>query len=374
MMIGQYMKTAILVDSLANRGGIERIVLEQARIFDADIYSGRYDPEKTFPEFKSMNVKQIVGRSGARPAGILGSVHTLYIWYKFSSLRLKGYDRFIFHGAASLNAAKNHKPNLWYCHSPSRYLYDLHKEVRAKMKFPMNIFFELVTGLQKHLDQKNVRHITKIAVNSKNVQSRVKKYYHRSSIVVYPFVDTESYRWISQEDYYLSAARLDPIKRIDLIIKAFLQMKKKLIIASDGPDKARLMEIAKGSDNITFLGYVSEAKLRELYGKCIATIYLSHKEDFGMIPIESMSAGKPCIATNEGGFKETIIPERTGFLVDNPEDTAEVIKAVERATPIRCLSMRHDCEKRAKSFDLAFFTKRSRQLMDELPGINEHQQ
>ncbi|MBT3720054.1 glycosyltransferase, partial [archaeon] len=297
------LKVAIFADAIVNRGGGERIILEQAKHFNADIYTIRYISEKTFSDFKTLKVHLLSKFNQIGYSKILGKIFTLYSWYIFSTLKLKKkYDVYIFHFAGSLNAAKNFYPNVWYCHSPSRYIYDMYNEELNKHKDILKLFYPLTTKFMRFIDQKNVGYIDKILVNSKNVQNRVKRFYGRESKVVYPFVDIKKVKYITQKKYYLSAARLDRIKRIDLIIKAFKKMPdKKLVVVSDGPEKKRLKKLANNCLNITFLGYIDEEKLMKLYGECIATIYLSYKEDFGMVPIEGMAAGKPCIATNEGG-------------------------------------------------------------------------
>jgi glycosyltransferase involved in cell wall biosynthesis len=353
------MKVAILVDALINMGGVERLVLEQARLFNADIYVGRFSEKSTFPEFGKFRLIQLTKTPERGFKTIFDKLFTLSLWYRFSMLKLKGYALYIIHGSAALNAAKNNKPNLWYCHSPSRYLYDLYQEEYSKQKGIRKVLYPLVTYFLRKKDQKNAGFIDKILVNSKNVQSRVKKYYKKDSSVVYPFVDIKRFRFIKTGDFYLSTCRLDKIKRVDLAIAAFLKMPtKKLVIASDGPEKEKLVELAKNAKNIAFLGYISEQKLRELYGSCIATLYLSYKEDFGIVPIESMSAGKPCIATNDGGFKETILHKKTGYLVDNPEAVEEIVKAVIYVNRAKSMKMRKDCEKQASLFGLDVFIKK----------------
>ena len=119
-----YMKKpriAILVDAITNKGGIERVVLEVAKYYDADIYAGIYSAETSFEELKKLKITQLINKKLPR------KLNTLYSWHKFSTLKLKKkYDCYLFFGTGSLNAAKNHKPNIWYCTSPSRYLYDLY--------------------------------------------------------------------------------------------------------------------------------------------------------------------------------------------------------------------------------------------------------
>lgn len=348
-------KIAILVDALTNKGGIERVMLEVAKYYDADVYVGVYNPETSFEELKKLKITQLITKK------LPNKLNTLYSWYKFSKLKLKKkYDCFLFFGTGSLNAAKNHKPNIWYCTSPSRYLYDLYERELTYLNGINKPLFKITSFFMKKIDQKNNKEIREIITISNHIQKRVKKYYNRDSTVIYPFVDIEKFKFIEQGDFYFSSGRLDRIKRVNLIINAFKKMpSKKLVIASDGPEKNNLMELAKDSKNISFLGYVSEQKLNELYGKCTASIYLSYNEDFGLIPIESMSAGKPCIATNQGGFKETIIHKKTGYLVDNPEKVEEVINAVNYIDKKRAILMRTECEKRANLFS-------KRKILDDI--------
>jgi len=340
------LKVAILIDSIVNKGGIERMMLEIAKFYDADIYVGDIDYKTTFSSFSNLNISKITTKKFSN------KFNTLHIWYKFRTLRLKQkYNLYILSGTGALNSAKKYRPNLWYCTSPSRYLYDLYKREKSYQKGIGKLLFPIITSIQRKIDRFNVSYVDKIISISKNIEKRVKKYYNRNSTVIYPFVDIDKFKYISQGDFYLSVARLDRIKRIDLIINAFKKMSnKKLIIASSGPEENKLKKLAKGYKNIIFLGYVTESKLKELYGTCIATLYLSYMEDFGLIPVESMSAGKPCIATNQGGFKETIIHKKTGFLVDNPTKVNEVIDAVEWLDKKQALLMKNECIKRSKIF------------------------
>lgn len=353
------MRIAILVDSLLNKGGIERIVLIQAKAFNADIYCGVYDPSTTFESFGECKIITLLNEVKH------SRTNTLKIWQKFSSLKLS-YDFYIFHGAGSLNAAKRHKPNFWYCHSPSRYLYDLYPDELNKKSLFVKPAFIGMTTLMRFKDQSNVRHIDSIAVNSKNVQKRVKKFYSRKSKVIYPPVNLNKFSFKKYGEFYLSACRLDPIKLVHLTVKAFQKMPdKNLIIASGGPDLDKIRQMATGHKNITVMGWVSDEKLVELYATCKATVYLSYKEDFGMVPIESMAAGKPCIATNDGGFKESIIHKKTGYLVDDPTDIAQVIKAINWIDTVDLDQFKQDCIWQANKFSVENFIEKNKEMFRE---------
>ena len=130
-----------------------------------------------------------------------------------------------------------------------------------------------------------------IIANSKNVQTRIKKYLNLDSIIIHPPVDVDRYNWIDQKDYYLSTARLEPYKRVESIVLAFMQMpEKKLIVASGGSDHRRLEGMAADYPNITFTGWCTDEQLSKLIGETIATLYFPMDEDFGMSPVESMAA------------------------------------------------------------------------------------
>ena len=189
----------------------------------------------------------------------------------------------------------------------------------------------------------------------------------RESVVVYPPCDTETFTWQGQQGYYLSTARLTPLKRVDRIVEAFLRMPdKKLVVASQGEEFDRLKLLAGDAKNITFLGWVSEADLRRLIGEAIATIYVPVNEDFGMSPVESMAAGKPCIGVAEGGLLETVLDGETGLLLRPDFTVDDLVEAVHRLNTGRAMSMRHACEARATLFRRRAFV----QTMHEIIGVS----
>jgi len=143
-----------------------------------------------------------------------------------------------------------------------------------------------------------------LIANSENVRRRIQYYLNQEAIVIYPPCDTARFIWRGQDNYYLSMGRLDPLKRVDLIIQAFLKMPdKRLIITSGGSELQQLKKLAKNAPHIQFTGWLDDAQLADLVGHAIATVYLAKNEDFGMSPLESMAAGKPVIGVAEGGVR-----------------------------------------------------------------------
>ena len=203
-----------------------------------------------------------------------------------------------------------------------------------------------------------------VVADSKNVQNRIQNFLGLESTVIYPPCDIDKFFWVGQENYYLSTARLAPYKRVDMIIQAFTQLpEKRLIVSSTGPEERYLKQLAEGFDNIQFTGDINDQELQKLIGNAVATIYIPKDEDFGMSPVESMAAGKPVIGVKEGGMLETVIHEKTGWLIPSNPSLENIIQAVGEATPEKTLSMRIACEEQAQNFRTEIFEKKMRALI-----------
>jgi len=171
------------------------------------------------------------------------------------------------------------------------------------------------------------------------------------------------------------------------VVRAFQKMPdKKLIIASAGDDFENVKKLATGYNNIKVIGWVDDKQLAELVGHCIASIYVPINEDAGMTPLESMSAGKPCIGVFDGGLKETIIDEKTGKFISasqvlplpregaggvNEQFIEDIIKAVEWLTPETALKMRAGCEAQAKKFSEERFIDSIIQITNQYEYTNK---
>jgi glycosyltransferase involved in cell wall biosynthesis len=164
-----------------------------------------------------------------------------------------------------------------------------------------------------------------VLVNSKFIQSQLKKYYNIDSFVVYPPVDLDVFKPSTRtptRDYFLSVQRVHWQKRILLQIDAFSKLpNEKLLIVGDLNREKRdetLLEIVKPYRNIKFLGKVSQRKLVDLYSNAKATIQTGYYEDFGIVPVESMACGTPVICVDEGGFIETVHSPELGIRIKPP--------------------------------------------------------
>lgn len=322
-----------------------------AKHLNADVYTTYIDRKNVDINLNGINISEL-GLSFKR-AKLLTFTE---IALKFLNFKPDNYDMFLFTDYHAISAAKFCHPNIWICNSPIRILYDLHDLVYKRLSLAQKPIFDLWCRIYKQFHQKWVRDIDKTVAISQNVAKRISKYYKIKPNVIYPPVETEKFKFKSYEDFYLAPGRLMREKRIDLIIDAFKDLPdKNLVIVGDGPERSTLMKRASGSGNIQFLGTVSFDSLVNLYSRCTATIYMPFNEDFGLVPVESMASGKPCIAVNEGGCREAIINKRTGFLIKPTRD--ELRKYVNILTPENANEMKNECIKRSKMFDVEVFVK-----------------
>jgi glycosyltransferase involved in cell wall biosynthesis len=201
--------------------------------------------------------------------------------------------------------------------------------------------------------------------NSEYVSERIWKYYRRRSAVVYPPVDTsQGYLSPSHDDYYLSVGRLVESKRIDILIGACNRLGRNLLIAGAGRAEKSLKQIA--GSTVRFLGRVPDQQLRELYARSRAFLFAAD-EDFGIVPVEAQSFGRPVIALGRGGSLETVIghdnANPTGvYFRDQTEQS--LVDAILRFESIEH-SFRPDViQAHSRQFDSSMFRTRMRELVD----------
>ncbi|MFO7445164.1 MAG: glycosyltransferase, partial [Ignavibacteriaceae bacterium] len=156
----------------------------------------------------------------------------------------------------------------------------------------------------------------------------IKKIYNKESAVIYPPVDVHKYDTVpGKEDYYLTASRMVPYKKIDMIVEAFSKMPdKKLVVIGDGPEMQKIK--SKTSSNIEILGYQQFETLKRHMQKARAFVFAA-EEDFGIIVVEAMACGTPVIAWSSGGTTETIVEGKTGLFFKD-QNVSSLIEAVNR--------------------------------------------
>jgi len=359
-------RIAIFHDYFGAIGGGEKVVIEIAKILDADIITTDTDAVKKIDP----NVRVIsLGKTIRIPPLKQISATLMFYFCDFS----KNYDLFIFSGNWAHYAAHRHHPNLWYCHTPVRAFYDQYSTFMNRLIIISRQGFRVWVQFHRWFDQQSVRHIDTIVTNSINVQKRIRKTYSRDSEVIYPPVDTSRFLCIEYGDFWLSVNRLYPEKRIELQVEVFRQLpEEKLIIVGGFAQGDHASQYAQGIEkdlpsNVVMLGEVKEDQLIDLYARCRGHICTSIDEDFGLTPLEAMASGKPVIAVDEGGFQETVTPQ-TGLLV-KPSQVI-ILNAVKTLSG-NPESFQNACIYRAREFDLAVFEEKIKKAVNN--AFSAHQ-
>jgi glycosyltransferase involved in cell wall biosynthesis len=371
------MKIAIFHNYMDNIGGAELVDLIMAKELNADIYTTNINKEKI--EKMGFNTKNIFS-IGKIPINAPFRQEVAY--WKFRNLNLgKKYDFYIIAGDWAMSGAVHNKPNLWYVYSPIRELYDLNKYIRNNivpsvyLKNLNKYIFDAWVFYRKFWNKIDLKHVQKIACISKNVQGRVKKYLKRNSDIIYPPTQTQKYYCknppADRGDFWLSVNRLITNKRIDMQLKAFAKIpNEKLIIVGSYENSSHFEAYAKyckkiKPKNVEMKAWISEQELINLYANCKGFLTTAIDEDFGMTPVEAMASGKPVIAPNEGGYKETIINKKTGILIDNINENklAEAVKNLGKEIEKNPLKYKNACQEQAKNFDTKIFIEKIRTVL-----------
>lgn len=359
------MKTAIFQNFLDTIGGAEVVGLTMARELDADIYTTNIDPEK----IRNMGFDDVLPRIfsiGKVPVN--APLRQQAILTRFRRLNLAGkYDFFIINGDWAVSAAVNNKPNLWYVNATLRELWDLNAYVRKNFVPPwQRPIFDVWSAYNRRLNIKHAGHIGAIASNSTFTRDRVKKYLGRESELVYPPTDTAQYRSEKSGGCWLSVNRIIAYKRVDLQMRAFAKLPQEKLIVIGPYEKSKsslaFVDLVKKlkPPNVTLIEYADDrAELADYYANCKGFITTCHMEDFGMTAVEAMASGKPVIAPNEGGYRETIVDGQTGILIDamDEDKLAAAVKNLSEKLndPAIAGHYKEACLRRAKQFDVSVF-------------------
>jgi len=335
-------RVAIIADQMTAFGGADREMLSVLKLIpEADIYTVLYNPEK----YKHLDIKQ--------------NIYTTFVQkfpfkYKFSkhlkvlnpiayeNLDLSKYDTLI---SISAGPARGIIPNIGQTHiamvmTPPRSLWDNELNVRASIF--KGIYKPLSKILNTYLriwDTSLVPRVDYWIANSKFISTKIKKRYGVHSKVIYPGIEEKYFEKFSEKDvpkvvnkyslpkdFVLVVSRLYDYKRVDWAIRSCIESGENLVIVGEGPDKKFLKKLAKGHDNIYFLGFLdSDREVRILY-KLAKVLLFCGVEDFGLVPVEAMAQGAPIFAYDEGGVTETVLENVCGKFFKNNDELTVLLK------------------------------------------------
>lgn len=308
------LKVALVHDWLVGRGGGERVLYDIHTLFpDAPIYTLVYDQDKAPEWCKECDIRTtyIQKWPGAK------SHHKLLLSFMpkaWEALDLTEYDLVISCCASCCKGVITRPDALHVCYSfsPTRYVWDLYYDYLENTNAIKRFFMKRMIHKVRLWDFQAAQRVDHFAADSNFVGGRIKKYYRRDFTTIYPGTRINEYPITEMpDDYYLVVARFVRYKRVDLAIEACNQLKKKLVvIGSGGEEEERLKKLA--GDTVEFLGRVSDEEMERYYSRAKAFLFPGI-EDYGITPVEAMSAGVPVLAFGKGGALETVQDGKTGL-------------------------------------------------------------
>ena len=254
--------------------------------------------------------------------------------------------------------------HICYCHTPMRYAWDLSQQYLRESKLKSGVKGGIAKIFLHYLrlwDAQSSSRVNLYVANSNYVSRRIFQLYQKKAEVIYPPVDINYFELEERkEDFYVTASRFVPYKKIDLIVEAFSHMPdKKLVVIGDGPDMEKVK--SKALNNVEILGFQSDESLRFYLQKARAFVFAA-LEDFGILPVEAQACGTPVIAFGKGGVLETVLENRSGvfFREQTVSSLIEGIEAFEKREFDPKLIRKHAETFRAENFKAKF-----KRLVDE---------
>lgn len=288
-------------------------------------------------------------------------------------LDLSGYDIVISssHAVAKGVLTGPDQLHISYVHSPIRYAWDLQHQYLRQSGLDRGAQSVLARWLLHRIrlwDARTANGVDVFVANSGYVGRRIKKCYRRNAVVIYPPVDVANLRLHGRkEGFYLAASRMVPYKYMDIIVAAFaLTPNRRLVVIGDGPQFAKVQQVAKGKPNIQLLGYQQTAVLRDYMERARAFVFAA-EEDFGILPVEVQACGTPVIALGKGGALETVrslgMEHATGLFFS--EQTHEAVNAaIDEFERSGSTIDPQDCRINAERFSVERFREQFSELVE----------
>jgi glycosyltransferase involved in cell wall biosynthesis len=259
-----------------------------------------------------------------------------------------------------------------YVHSPIRYAWDLQHQYLKESGLdsgPKGLLTKWLLHKIRLWDYRTSNGVDHFVSNSKFISKRIKKVYGRDSQVLYPPVDVSRFEFKeNKEDFFITASRMVPYKKIDLIVEAFTKMPdKKLVVIGDGPDFNKIK--SKAGANVELLGYQSSETLIDFMQRAKAFVFAA-EEDFGITPVEAQACGTPVIALGKGGALETVkgygISKNPTGVFFTKQEISDIVSAVNKFENIKTEINLSDCRKNAISFSEEVFRENLKKVVKEI--------
>ena len=350
-------RVAIVHSWLNQYGGAERVLEHLHDLFpEAPVYTSMFEP-RVFPKaYQSWDIRT----SFVQRIPFSRTKHQLMLFlypFAFESFDFSGFDLVVSLTSGFSHGVRTRHPtrHVCYCLTPPRFLWNFDSYVKLEgVGRATRLGLGLTVPWLRRWDYAAAQRVDQFIGISELVQKRIQHDYGRTSAIIYPAVDVDSFQPGGEvADYYLTVSRLIPYKRVDLAIEACNRLKLPLKVVGGGRSRAALEKLA--GPTIEFLGKVDEVTLRQLYARCKALIFPG-EEDFGLTPIEAQAAGRPVIAYGKGGTLETIVAGITGEFFF--EQTAESLAATLSRFDDRAYDSTQIRAHARSKFDLSVFRER----------------
>ena len=364
-------RVAIVCDWLVSYAGAERVLEKMLEVFPrADLFcvvDFIPEAERGFLQYKDTKTTFIQKIPAAR------KYYRSYLPLMplaIEQLDVSAYDLVISssHAVAKGIMTGPDQLHISYIHSPIRYAWDLQHQYLQEsglVSGPKSWLARLILHYIRVWDYRTANGVDYFIANSGFIARRVRKVYGRKADVIYPPVDVDAFNFSDKkEDYYLTASRMVPYKKVRLIVEAFNQMPdKKLIVIGDGPEFSHIQAIAKA--NVQLMGFQPFEVLKDRMQKAKAFIFAA-EEDFGITPVEAQACGTPVIAYGKGGALETVQngEQATGVFFEE-QTTEAIIEAVKEFEDNSASFDYYRCRLNAEKFSVENFKKQFSQYCQE---------
>jgi glycosyltransferase involved in cell wall biosynthesis len=361
------LKTAYIQEWLIDLAGSEQVLRYMMEVFDGDIFTLVQSKEKlknTFFEDKNITTSLIQKLPFAEKKY---QNYLLFFPFAIEQFDLSDYDVVISssHAVAKGVITKTDQLHICYCHTPMRYAWDMYHEYLKGSGLDEGLkgfIAKLILHYIRIWDYSTANRPDYFVANSRYIAKRIKKIYNRDAEVIHPPVDTDKFEYSSlKDDYYVTASRLVPYKRIDLIVRAFSKMKdKKLVVIGQGGEMEKIKKIA--TPNIELLGYQPFEEMKRYIQKAKAFVFAA-EEDFGIVPVEAQACGTPVIAYGKGGVLDSVKENETGiFFKEQKSDS--IIAAVKKFEKIENTFDLNVVRRNAEAFSIDNFKQKFKKFID----------
>lgn len=308
------LKVAIVHYWIVGDAGGEKVIKEIHKLFpQADIHVLVHDPKFSSRMFPGTMIRASFLQKLPKSWKYYNALLPLMPW-AIESLNVSDYDLVI---SSESGPAKGVLPGLdavhvCYCHTPMRYIWDQFHEYRANAGLVTRLMMSLFGPPLRAWDSMTADRVDAFAANSRHIAKRIRKYYRRTSTVIAPPVDLDTFRPSTRRgDFYLIGGRHVRYKRLDLAIEMANRTGRRLVVTGEGPETEALKRMA--GSTVEFRGRCPVEELQTLYAECRAFL-MPGEEDFGITPVEAMASGRPVIALGRGGALDTVVDGETGVL------------------------------------------------------------